>query len=573
MKFLYVLLYLLFFIGLTLYRKCDRKISIVRYLIIQIIFTMIINAMLATTLFIFGLSLMPMFVASAMGVIGLVLIILAFKRKKIQQYSFEWMDCVSTLAIVACSLLVGFSLFGTDLHLAYNNADPAAHFFMTQNNLVNQEHSGMYFYEVNNSLLINGLSLFVKNPFSNYKLYLIIEIGMLALGGLMLYVLTSEFSKKNWQYGICAILAVLYMLGYCLNNMIFGFGYLGASVTLICFIMFVCKKFWDKAIDIKIFVPLMAMCVLSLALCYMLFAPVIWIIVAAIMWRYCCKNRIRAKKLILLEMAIFLIPLVLVVRFCYYDFFLSTNLNVGDQLRAMGGAYENYITNFLVFIPIALYAIIRNVKNKTNFITTLFVLGWIVFVILAVVLKQIGVMSPYYCLKTYYVLWMMAFVILADGIMQLTVKFVKFVWAYLLAVVVMVTTAFFVNGNPLVDVYEYNFRWLKLHDVVGNETIRAFQYAKWEIMDNDEKIIWLTDLSQYGRVFWFYSMQAINTNNCEYCQTWNHDSKELKEIIKEYDVNYAGIFKYAPYSYQPYEEIIKDKKIVFETLDIAIYEL
>lgn len=573
MKYLFVISYLVFFVGLVVFKKTDKKINIIRYLVLQVIITMIFSVMLMTLLFLFGSGTNLMFVSSILGILGLILIFLTIKRKDVQKYEFKWIDLVATVLIMMAAVLVSIKLFGTDLHIAYNNADPAAHFYMAQNNLINQSHSGMYYYEVNNALLMNGLSLFTNSVFSNYKLYLIIEIWMFALSGLTLYVLIVEFASSNFRRGLCALLSVLYMLGYSLNNMIFGFGYLGVAVTLICFLMIVCKKLWDGKINLKVFVPLMAMGVLSLALCYMLFAPAIWILVFTVVLVYCRKKKMDLKKIIVVELGVFAVPFVVALKFCFFDFFLATNLSVSEQLRALGGAYENYITNFIIIIPIGLFAIIQNVRKKKHFVSTLFVVGWISFVVLAAIAKQMDLISPYYFLKTYYVMWLMAFVIFADGMMQLMNLCTKFAGAYFAIMIGMVVVAPFANGNPLVDVYEYNFRWLAFHDVIGAETMKAYRYATNEIVEKGERITWVTNITQYGRAFWFYAMQAMIANECDYCQPWNYNEKELVNVLKDADVKYAGIYKFDPGSYSSSINILKKGKVVFETSEIAIYEL
>lgn len=564
MKLLFILSYLIFFIGLLIFKKTNKKLNIIRYLVFQIMLIMVLNAIIMSILFVIGFGTAPMFVSSVLGVAGAVLIILSIKNKTFQKYEFKWIDLAAVIFIALVASVIGLKLFGTELHLAYNNVDPAAHFFMAQDNLMNGHHSGMFFYEVNNALIMNGLSIFTSAIATNYKLYLIIEIGMLALSGMMLYVLIAQFAKNKFRCGMCAVIAVLYMLGYSLNNMIFGFGYLGASVTLICFIMIICKALWDKKISLKIFTPLMAMSMLSISLCYMLFAPPIWIIVAMVIFGYCRKNKLKLKRTMLIELGVFIVPLILTIKFCYFDFFLGEKLDVTDQLARDGGAYVNYFSNFLVFAPAVIFAIYKNLKGKKSFVTTLFMLGWLAFVILALIAEKMGAMSPYYCLKTYYVLWLMTFVMFADGVMQFTEQYPKAAILGCAAVLGLTTT---------VDIYWYNLAWLRKHDIIGKETMDAYRFATDEIISKGEKITWGTDLSQYGRAFWFYSMQAVNMNKCKYCGAWNYENlDELKHDMSENKVDYIGIYKFDPASYKPYESLFEDKKIIFENNEVAIYK-
>ena len=77
-----------------------------------------------------------------------------------------------------------------------------------------------------------------------------------------------------------------------------------------------------------------------------------------------------------------------------------------------GGIYKNYITNYLVFIPILVTGIILFIKNKEKkyescFQVILFVLS-IIFAIILFIGKKLGIVSEYYFFKAYYIIWMLA---------------------------------------------------------------------------------------------------------------------------------------------------------------------
>ena len=101
--------------------------------------------------------------------------------------------------------------------------------------------------------------------------------------------------------------------------------------------------------------------------------------------------------------------------------------------------------------------------------------------------------------------------------------------------------------------------------------MNGFRYATDEIVNKGEKIVWATDLKQYGRAFWFYGIQAIEANKCDYCQAWNYDADGLKNKMKETGVNYIGIFKVDSESHKKYDSLLKGKETVFENDEVAIY--
>ena len=454
-KLFFVLFYIVFFVGLAVFKKTDKKLNIVRYLIFQIILTMVFSAILMAVLFLFGIGVTPMFPACILGATGVILLVVAIRKREFQKYEFRWIDLMAVALIAGIALFIGFSLFSPQLYPGYNNADPAVHFYMAQNALENGEHSGMFFYEVNNALIMNGLSLFTNSAFLNYKLYLLIEIFMLALGGLMFYALVSSWAKTKTRSFICAIIATICMLGYSLNNMIYGFGHLGAAVTLICFIIITCKAFWDKIISLKVFVPLISASVLSIALCYMLFAPVVWTIVAIMVFGYCKKEKYKFKKTALIELGVFAIPTILAIKFCYFDFFLSKNLDAANQIRANGAHYSEYIKNVLLFLPPAIYAVYQNIRKRNSFVTTFFAVSWLIFFALAVMARGFGLISPYYCSKIYHVAWLVTFILFADGAMQLMDKIPKITISYLAVIMTMVFSAFIFNSEIDISISAY----------------------------------------------------------------------------------------------------------------------
>ncbi|MBR2658727.1 hypothetical protein IKD57_02400 [Candidatus Saccharibacteria bacterium] len=571
-KLVFILSYLVFFAGLTIFKKTDQKLNIVRYLIFQIMLTMIFNVVLMTILYLFGVGMAPMFASSVLGIVGVVLTIIALKKKQFQKYEFRWIDLVASLLIAGVAFAVGIKLFGPDLHLAYNNADPAVHFFMTQDALINGNHSSMFFNEINNALAINGMSIFTDSSFLNYKLYIIIEICMLAFSGLMFYTLVSQWAKKNTHNLICAVIAIFYLLGYSLNNTIYGFGYLGVAVTLICFTIILCKSLWDGIIGLKKFMPLMSMCAFCNAMCYVLFAPLVWLIIAAIVFCYGRKNKFKFKKILLVETAIFALPLILVIKFYYFDFLLTEQMDVENQIRTNGAHYAYYIKNAILFLPMAIYALIQNIRKKKSFVTTFFFISWMIFFVLSVIAREFGMISPYYCSKMYHVAWLVTFIMSADGTVQLLQRIPKTVIAYGVVVSALIASAFFNRGGPLVDIYRFNFSWVRLHETIGDQTMEGYRFASDEIVNKGEKIVWATNLRRYDRAYWFYGLQVIETNKCDYCGAWNYDATGLENNMKENKVNYIGIFKLDPESYAPYTSLLKDKKPIFENNEVAIYK-
>jgi hypothetical protein len=380
---------LIFIVSLVLYRKTNEKQNLVFWIIISIVFLMTFQGCTAAILAIFKFKIYPLLISIINLLFSLIIMYNIFKSKKIQKYSISFRDIISVIIIVTITAYICLKNNTLNLFISYIEADPAVHFRVARNILETGKIDGMFYAHLNNSLLLNGFSFLAKNSFSYYKIYILIDLFMYMLSGLIFYALLSKIRNTFRNNILIYMSIVVYMLGYPLTNLLFGFNYLGVAVTLIVYIIILCILYKENSINRKVLLFAISLSCMGLSLCYMLFAPAVWFAVAIILLSNNENNNLFSKNNLFLLLLVFLVPFIIAIKYCYFDFFVNAKLSFSKQLATNGGFYGNYITNFLIFIPPAFYFIFRDFKNKNISVLTIFSLDMFAFFTYCIYFQEI----------------------------------------------------------------------------------------------------------------------------------------------------------------------------------------
>lgn len=184
--------------------------------------------------------------------------------------------------IVIVGSYLAYKEFSINLNIAYIMSDPAVHFRNAMDMINNGTVSSMCFASTNNALFISMFIPVVENTVNLYRAFILSDIVMLMLSGGVIYILIERYMNKRVVMFIGLLLVGLYMGGYPLNNMLFGFNYLGMCVSLIGVLIYFLERFYNLEITDKLAFPILSMFFLSVSLCYSLFSPAVWIIGAFI---------------------------------------------------------------------------------------------------------------------------------------------------------------------------------------------------------------------------------------------------------------------------------------------------
>ena len=102
------------------------------------------------------------------------------------------------------------------------------------------------------------------------------------------------------------------------------------------------------------------------------------------------------------------------------DVFVKDEVTVGNAISAEGSIYRDLYSNFVFFIPIALFGFVLLIKRKKNSFLSWFTPIFVVFTfgMFAVGYKTEAVSTDYYY-KNYYLLWTIVFLLIVYGMSNL----------------------------------------------------------------------------------------------------------------------------------------------------------
>lgn len=387
-------------------------------------------------------------------------------------------DFLGYIVIVGVAVACGFAQFGMSLNLNFSSTDPATHFANTLAVLDSGRAEGMYFTYYITSLVIEALQSFT-GIYGTYKMFIIAEIGYYALNACVFYSLLRIIDNKC-ATSLCV--TVLYMLGYPLNNMVFGFSYLGVGTTLFLTFTFMWTAFWRTCSCIKLLL-ISLIFIFGCAVCYSLFAPVIALSLALLSAaRF--RTFVSGHKKLCSLLAVFITAAMA----CLIKYIIQTGLVSG--LSTPGYTYIELYGSFILIAPCAIFGLITSIRNYQDnagsLPPALISIAVIVTVAVALFLYNSGVFSAYYYYKFYYLLWAFAFLCTARGVTLLFEESKTFLICYLacLATIFILSISGLdkiistthpdlspsIASESVTGVYSFNYNEMKTPKISDEET-------------------------------------------------------------------------------------------------------
>lgn len=422
----------LLFLTLTVIKKTDNKLNLVLCLPVYGMFVMLYTAFFAGVIDVIGIpvNLLSIGIGNLLAATGLGAY--TIKSKKIQLYKFNLLDLLVLVGLAVFTAILAISQFDANLMVNFETTDPSRHMRYAQALIETQSLGKMYFASFNNAMFISFGLGFVKT-FWAYKLFILSEIMMFLLSACIMYCLARQFAKTATQKIISAIFILFYLACYPLNNMVFGYVYLGIGVSIAAFMIILSKCYEDGEMN-KIFnIIALMLGAYGIITCYSLFAPFVYIAVAVfIAIKFIKEKRLFSKEFFATEFGIFLIPTVMGVYYSFFKMFAGDVSNVTSSIAVEGYIYRDLYSAFIVILPFTIYGIIN------AFITKGIKCQHILLIILSVTtitmfyLGMQGRVSSYYFYKMYYILSMVCFAVAIEGICDLCKKSITVVLSYMM---------------------------------------------------------------------------------------------------------------------------------------------
>lgn len=350
-------------------------------------------------------------------------ILFILQKKKIlnyQKYYYKKRHMVNFAIIIFIILFISIMRFGYDFsNIVFETTDPAAHFtaaaefsevqsVLSKKNTSNIIYSG--FDRMQNAYYINsGLFMSTFNMVEKYRCFIIFEVILLMLTSLIFYITSVTLLKSDKLSWICLIITFLYLFGYPLNNMLFGFGYLGFSIFTFSLIICLQLLLYRKC-DLKIYLPIMFLLNFNLFFSYFLFMPIFYLAQGLIYIYDFIFKKTKFIELVKIFSITLLIPFFIG---CLYFFVLIVKNEEVTLIASEGYIYRSLFSNFVLISPIIFYVGFMEIKKrKINLLNILFLIIITIIAFLFIIGLN-GNISSYYFFKFYFPLWTIVWLLVA----------------------------------------------------------------------------------------------------------------------------------------------------------------
>lgn len=383
-----------------------------------------------------------------------------YKKKETQKYIYGIVDIVFLiLAVVVVAWFAKNRFYGFHLSINYKTVDPAPRFREAMDLVNDQSISRMFYAQVVNGTMIELLAPFEQIDYY-YRFYVLSDVVQLLVSGVMFFGVIRKYIKGKFLAVAGVLASLIFLLGYPLNSTIYGFTYLGMSLTLVAMLLVVTDLFLEEKINKKFNIFLLMLGCHAMFQCYALFMPVTYLaIIFAIFLKQYRKKILISKDTVLTCLAVFLFPCISGLWYTYMDVFVKDDVSVGSAISAEGAIYRDLYSNFLPFLPLAIYGFAKLVKDRKNKLISWFAPFFAIFTfgMFALAYHNRSV-STYYFYKDYYMIWLIICMLGFYGVSRMA-KEARTVtacyigtWAFVLVMFVSgLETRIYNNNNLFMD--------------------------------------------------------------------------------------------------------------------------
>lgn len=594
MSVIYLISVLGLFITTFFIKKSDKKFDVVKSIAIIMVLFLCYQTFVSYLYTMLHIPITLLLLSVINTIVIAILVGRMIHKKEVQQYQFDLRDLIFITILILVVFFISYCDFGMPWNIKYLTTDSAIHYISTRE-----------FYE-NESLLltvdnIKSSNAMMPGAYSNigilfktfapwigemnlYKVFIGFDIFALFLSGMMFFVTIKKYVKTTLTYFIAGALSIIYLLGYPLNNMLFGYFYLGIGVLAINAIVAIMQDWKEEAkLNTWYIMPTVFLLCFELFFSYYLFVPPIYgaIFIYYLFYFHKQKGKWINSKIITYSIITLIVPAIM--GFCYHvlpGLLSSDQIQVGNVIQTEGYIYRNLFSNILLFIPFMLYYLAKEKKIQFDIIS---IILWILYMcVLYISVFKLNI-STYYFFKTYFVLWQFAICLTFKGIYYLVEekKYGKILAsAYIGFYILLMIHSFLTSNVPVIkDTFNKNEKITDVMDIFGiNKTVllrvgtdytveelEILNYVKEnniELKNNNALI-----LADQRQEFWFWAILKYQfKTNLEYATTkdhiklWNNDGYEY--LIYFNRSNYYNSYRNAL--------DLKDTEVIFENNSGAI---
>lgn len=483
-------------------------------------------------------------------------------------------NCISFSVIFAFVALCGLIQFGPDLNLNYASTDAAAHFWDSmQIAFGNEGLSGLFLTHYETALWIQAM-VDVVEYYDLYQVFIIVDLGFLFLFGALFYSFTQLLSRPL-RKPIALAFTIFCLAGYPLNNVVFGFSYLGAGV-LYCFaftsILVISRGTGMRSAGYV----LACLFIYATSISYSLFLPVELLLALAAFIVSLSAKGVSPFALAILGFAVSAV--------CVVGVAIVLKSGFAKGLTADGYIYKDLFWSLIPIMPLALYGFLRNAKSEDGIVSLLFVAVF-VCTIGSLALFLLDCFSAYYYYKFYYLLWPALFLLGSIGFSRFVLKKDLFAIVYIVIILALFGISIFgidskisakypslcpsPVANPLFGVYTFNLSQM------GTDPISPDEVELFSEGDNlSEEGEYIPMVGTNIDVYWHEAITQTRNEDRRFWYYWLYDSENQEEefIERLSDARHLIVLN-AESIDSKLGDYLSDKRIVFSNNAGTIYEL
>lgn len=574
MRILYSLSVILLILCFLLAKKDDKKLNILKWVLISIVVFSGFNAFSAFLVSIVHIkaSLFSRFIINLIASVAIWHY--SLRNKAFQKYYFKWTDVIALVVItIACSIVVGIRTHGFDLY--FETTDPASHVLNAerfvdteriaadndiQDVLYNTKKTYDLFYASVN--LGTMIQVFETTKSSHVIIFYTFEYLTMIFSVFAFYLTIAEKSKENLKCIICFVISMIYMLGYPLNNFIFGFHYLGLAVFISNMIIMIYEEMFENEKYSNILVLVSALILnFSLFTSYYLFIPIVYGGIGIyVLWKTFINHQIGFKIALKIILTTLVIPFMLGIYlyFIYPKIIFPNELSTVSAFKLNGYIYRNLIGNFLILFPIVIYYFISCVKNKKIEAETFMLPILVIFMLYILKLMYKGEAETYYYYKFYFMLSLLTYLSIGK-LFSKDKKFDGLIGSYVIVYGLLIVAMFFNIDGLLYDKYVLINPVPSIDNVVHvYKTNKNYIYDASPIYTKNQlnsldkiydlRLLKSGNVYYFGDLFqklWIYSLYRISPVLDEYrLGAYYDENPSLNEVVMDNeDVKYILVKK------------------------------
>jgi hypothetical protein len=356
---------------------------------------------------------------TTISLVNLATAILLFWRIKkigqIQKFEFKRIDIVFALGLAILIIGIGFIRFFHGDPIVFSTIDPAPHLkaskLILETKSVLSSFPNMYFAEFPNALFMQLLDPVFHGTLS-FRAFEIKDLVNLWIAGAIFYSALRMYIRNTFSILLLIVFSLLYVFGYPLNNQLFGFFYLGLSISLIILLQICLKFLLDGTLSLKICTFILIPTLFGLGIAYTFFVPPVFIatfvcIALYLIRKYRMKTLLSGKGILRFgatQLTVFVVPTILIVLFTMVIGRVD-GITVGSSLTNEGALYRNLFMDFLPYLPFALFMVCHSIRNRVFDFTRILTPIFFIYTIYFFIQMYLGNISTYYYYKLNFVIW------------------------------------------------------------------------------------------------------------------------------------------------------------------------